>query len=280
MKIALASGKGGTGKTLVATNLAGLDSSTLLVDLDVEEPNCYLFRASEGCETRTVERPVPKIDESKCTKCGRCSEVCEFHSIAVLPSQVMVFDELCHGCGACSILCPERAISEQGHPMGEIVSCDGSAGKLVYGRLRVGEAAATPLIRAVKALVPQDGLTILDCPPGTACSAMESVRGADMCILVTEPTPFGLNDLRLAVEMARTLRVPCSVFINKHGLNGADVEQFCKAHKIPILGTLPFDRAVAEAYSKGQMVLELPRMKPFFEKLRQAILQEVDRSKK
>ncbi len=217
------------------------------------------------------------MDASKCTLCGTCRKVCEFHAIAVLPKEVMVFKELCHGCGACSMLCPEDAITEVNHFMGEVIRTEGGLLKLMYGRLIVGEAAATPLIRKVKAAIPDGEITIMDCPPGTACTAVESIKGADACVLVTEPTPFGLHDLKLALEVTRKLKVPAAVFINKHGLPGPDIQQFCDAHKIPVVGKLPIGRSIAEAYSRGDLIAEDARFITTFKKLRDWALSEAGR---
>jgi MinD superfamily P-loop ATPase len=267
-RIAIASGKGGTGKTLVSTNLAAVTEGSALLDLDVEEPNCYIFAKAASERAEGIFRPVPRVDAKKCTLCGNCRKVCEFHAIAVLPKEVMVFDELCHGCGACAMLCPEEAITEVDHLLGEVVRTEGGLLDLTYGRLRVGEAAATPLIRRVKEAAPQKEAVIMDCPPGTACTAVASIKGADACVLVTEPTPFGMHDLRLALEVARKLRVPAAVFINKDGLPGPDIDGFCEAHRVPVVGRLPLDRGIAEVYSRGGMIADDTRFRATFEGLR------------
>jgi MinD superfamily P-loop ATPase len=264
----VASGKGGTGKTLIATNLAAVTRDAVLADLDVEEPNCYIFARAESERTEEVFRLVPQIDPSKCTLCGNCRKVCEFHAIAVLPREVMVFEELCHGCGACTMFCPDDAVTEKDHLMGEVIRAEGGVLDLIYGRLRVGEAAATPLIRRVKKATPDGPIVIMDCPPGTACTAVESIKGADVCVLVTEPTPFGLHDLKLALEVTRKLKVPVAVFINKHGLPGPDIERFCGAHKVPVVGKLPLDRSIAESYSRGELIAGDPRFRAAFTGLR------------
>jgi len=247
------------------------------LDLDVEEPNCYIFAKAKSERTREVFRRVPQVDASKCTLCGNCAKVCEFHAMAVLPKEVMVFKELCHGCGACSLLCPEEAIAEVDHLMGEVIETEGGVLDLVYGRLKVGEAAATPLIRHVKATVPDDGITIMDCPPGTSCTAVESIKGADACVLVTEPTPFGMHDLRLALEVTRKLKVPAAVFVNKHGLPGPDIEQFCDAHRIPVVGKLPMERWIAETYSRGDLTAGDARFSTTFKSLRDWAFSEAGR---
>ena len=270
-QVAIASGKGGTGKTLIATNLASVMSGSILVDLDVEEPNCHLFQKGGEAACEEVWRPVPEVEIDKCTLCGRCGEVCQFHAIAPLPTKVMVFNELCHGCGACSIFCPENAIVEEGHLTGEMISACDERYDLLYGRLRVGEAMPTYLIRQVRSRIPQDRNSIIDCPPGTACASVESIRGADLCILVTEPTPFGLHDLKLAIEVANKLEVDASVFINKDGLPGPDIERFCDEQNIPVIGRLPLDRIVAERYSRGELLIEDPAYRSIFESLRDSI---------
>lgn len=275
IRIAIASGKGGTGKTLVATSLAASWRGALLVDLDVEEPNCYLFFQDGDTATKKAFRPVPSIDKDKCNYCGRCAEVCEYHAIAVFQNQVMVFDELCHGCGACTLFCPKGAVSEKDHYIGDIVRVQSKGGTdLLYGRLRVREASATPLMRQVKREIDEGQPAIVDCPPGTACTAVESIRGSDLCVLVTEPTPFGLHDLKLSLEMTKRLKVPSVVFINKTGLRGPDVAGFCAGKGVRVIGELPYEREIAEAYSKGDLTIRSPKYRPAFEALAEAVRQE------
>ena len=245
-----------------------------LVDLDVEEPNCYIFAKATSEHSEDVFRPVPRVDASTCTLCGNCRKVCEFHAIAVLPREVMVFEELCHGCGACALLCPEGAITEVDHLMGEVITTKGGQLPLIYGRLKVGEAAATPLIRRVKGAAPDAEMVIMDCPPGTACTAVESIKGADVCVLVTEPTPFGMHDLKLALEVTKKLKVPAAVFVNKYGLPGPDIERFCEEHEIPVIGKLPIDRRIAEVYSMGGLIAHDPRFHATFTGLRDWALSE------
>jgi MinD superfamily P-loop ATPase len=254
-RVAIASGKGGTGKTLVATNLAPLAGDMVLMDLDVEEPDCHVFFSGEAAPSRPVFRPVPSVDEGLCDHCGECARFCEFHAIAVLPKEVMVFDALCHGCGGCELFCPRDAISEVGHLVGEIERVEGDGRTLLYGRLKVGEASAVPLIKAVKKDL-GNRPAVVDCPPGTACTAVESIRGSDLVVLVTEPTPFGLHDLRLALELTRKLGVLASVFINKEGLPGPNIRAFCEEQSVPVIGALPFDRTIAEAYSRGELLTD------------------------
>jgi len=279
VRISIASGKGGTGKTLVATNLAAAAEEALLVDLDVEEPNCYLFFDGKELSREVVSRKVPFVHTEKCTYCANCAKVCEFHAIVSLPANVLVFDELCHGCGACSRFCPEGAIEERDHPMGEIIHLSASELRgLTYGRLRVGEASAATLIKRVKMTMPGDGLTIIDCPPGTACPAVESMRGSDLCVLVTEPTPFGLHDLRLALAVTKKLRLPPVVLLNKTGLPGPDIREFCASTGVPIVGEIPIRRAIAETYSEGKLLVRDPGFKRQFESMLERILKEAEKA--
>lgn len=275
VRISIASGKGGTGKTLVATNLAAVANDALVVDLDVEEPNCHLFFRGEEVSRRVVSRKVPFIHEEKCTHCGNCAKVCEYHAIVSLPLKVLVFEELCHGCGACSMFCPEDAIEERDHSMGEIISVRSEGlRELIYGQLRVGEASAAALIKHVKKAVPDHELTIVDCPPGTACPAVESIRGSDICVLVTEPTPFGLHDLKLALAVTRKLKIPSTVLINKTGLPGPDIARFCSESGLKVAGEIPMRREIAEAYSEGRLLVSDNGFRPVFESALQRILRE------
>ena len=252
MIISVASGKGGTGKTLVATSLAlSLEKQVQFLDCDVEEPNAHIFLRPTIVQKHPVLLPIPRVDEDRCNYCGRCSEVCVYHAIAVMKRKVLVFPELCHGCGACSYLCPERAISEEGKEIGVVES--GYCGKIdfVQGRLTVGEAMAPPVIREVKRHIESGKVVIIDVSPGTSCPVVEAVKGSDFCLLVTEPTPFGLNDLVLAVGVAQQLGVPCGVVLNRTGVGDEGVESYCLEQGIPILLKIPLDREIAQLYSKG-----------------------------
>ena len=265
MKIVVASGKGGTGKTTVATNLAMAAGRAQLIDLDVEEPNDALFIKPEYTGEKTVNMLVPVVDQEKCTNCGICAQVCEFNAIAVLGNKTMTFHELCHGCGLCAYACPEKAITEVPHPLGLIRH--GKAGQIdfVEGVLNIGEPMATPLIRETKKEAKGE-LIIMDAPPGTSCPVIESIHGSDFCILVTEPTPFGLWDLKLAVGVVRDLKVPFGVVINRYGIGDNGVEKYCEEEGIEILTKIPMDRSIAEAYSKGVPIIEaLPEMRGVFE---------------
>jgi MinD superfamily P-loop ATPase len=253
MIISIASGKGGTGKTTVAVNLAlSLPKGTVqLIDCDVEEPNSHLFLNPTIHQVTSVGIPVPRIDEAKCNSCGKCARVCEYHAIALMLKNVLIFDELCHGCGACSYLCPEKAISEVEREIG--IAQEGSANGIAFanGVLNIGEPMASPLIRQVKEKIQKEKIVILDAPPGTACSVIETVKGSGFCILVTEPTPFGLNDLELAVGMLEKLAIPMGVVINKADIGDRKVWDYCNSQNIPILLEIPMDRQIAESYSRG-----------------------------
>ena len=268
MIISVASGKGGTGKTTVATNLALSLNNVQFLDCDVEEPNAHLFLNPQIKKNSSVFIPVPKIDESTCNYCGRCSEVCAYNAIAVIKDKVLIFPELCHGCGGCTILCPQNAISEEGKEIGIVEIGDVGNMQFIHGRLNIGVAMSPPLIRAVKEYINPTRTVIIDVPPGTSCPVIESVKKSDYCILVTEPTPFGLNDLILAVEVLRKLSIPFGVIINRSGIGFKDVEDYCGKENIPILMQIPFERGIAMAYSKGiPFIEELPEYREKFKDL-------------
>lgn len=277
MIVSVASGKGGTGKTTVAVSLAlavQADRSVQFLDCDVEEPNAHFFLKPEIEESEEIRTPVPEIDESLCTHCGRCAEVCAYNALAVLKDDVLVFSELCHGCGACSLLCPESAIKETGKRIGVVES--GRAGDLrfAHGRLDVGQAMSPPLIRALKKKLDPGRVVVIDAPPGTSCPVIESMKRSDFCLLVTEPTPFGLHDLELAAGAAREMNITCGVVINLASMGGGDEEirDLCAREKIPVLMVIPFDRRIAEAYARGQSLLEaFPTYRTEFLKLFAAV---------
>jgi len=258
MRIAVASGKGGTGKTAVAVNLAYLAAqagrTVAYADCDVEEPNGHLFLKPTIVEEHSIDRLVPVWDADRCTLCGRCSASCRYGAIACAGTSVLVDTELCRACGGCQLACPEDAIREVPRSIGRLrLGWSGSV-QFVDGVLNVGEAMSPPAIRAVKAVLPMDAeWVILDCPAGTACPAIESVCGADLVLLVTEPTPFGLRDLALAVEMTRALGLPFAVAVNRAGAGDREVWQYCRQQGIGILAEIPDDRAVAEACSRGEL---------------------------
>jgi len=275
MIISVASGKGGTGKTLVATSLALslIDNYKVqLLDCDVEEPNANILLNLAMNQSQPVYIPVPRVDETKCTYCRKCAEVCAYNAIAVLKEKVLVFPELCHGCGACSYLCPESAITEEGREVGIVERGNSGNLELIQGMLAIGEAMAPPVIREVKKYIDPVNIVIIDVPPGTSCPVVEAVEGSDFCLLVTEPTPFGLNDLSLAVEVVRKLGIPCGVVINRVGIGDEEVEQYCHQEGIPVLLRIPLDRKVAMLYSKGIPLVEgMPQWREDFLKLFQDI---------
>jgi len=280
MIISVASGKGGTGKTLVATSLALslMDSHKIqLLDCDVEEPNDHIFMKPVINSTEAVCIPVPQVDEARCTRCGRCADVCVYHAIAVFGEHILTFPELCHGCGACSYLCPEKAISEVEKETGSVESGTSDMVDFVQGRLTVGEAMAPPVIRRVKGKAENNKIVIIDAPPGTSCPVVESIKGSDFCLLVTEPTPFGLNDLALAVETVRELEIPCGVIINRAGTGDTRVEEYCRKENIPVLLTIPLDTGIARLYSRGVTLAEgLPEWQQSFTGLFDRITEMVD----
>jgi MinD superfamily P-loop ATPase len=265
MIISIASGKGGTGKTTIATSLALSLEKVQLLDCDVEEPNAAIFLKPRTDKSVPVGIPVPEVDKDTCTFCRKCSEVCAYHALVVLPKDVLFFPELCHGCGGCAFVCPEKAIKEVPREIGLIETGRTNSLSYVQGTLNVGEPMATPLIRREKCFIDKSKTVIIDCPPGTSCPVIESVKGSDFCLLVTEPTPFGLNDLTLAVEMLRHLGIPFGVVINCYGIGDQRVEYYCGREKIPILLRLPWQRDVAEAYSRGITAVEaIPKLRTAF----------------
>ena len=282
MKIAIASGKGGTGKTTVATNLAlaasdeGMDVAYM--DCDVEEPNGALFLKPEFDDEMPVEVSVPEIDDAKCVGCGKCGEICQFNAIAVMLKKVFLFPELCHGCAGCWLVCPTGAIAEARRATGRLEM--GSAGKIkfIHGLLNVGEAMSPPVIRGVKSHAPQCDLLIIDSPPGTSCPVIESVRGADYVILVTEPTPFGLNDLKLAIDMIKALKLTFGVVINRADAGDLKTREYCREFGIEILAEIPDDRRVAVAYSRGDTAYHsIPEYRDIFNSLLERIVIVVDK---
>lgn len=261
MRIAIASGKGGTGKTTVATNLAvaaALDGIRVhLVDCDVEEPNCHVFVHPEIQRTEPVTIPVPVVDNTACQGCGLCAEICEFNALACHSEGVITFPELCHGCGGCWLVCPEAAIRPGSRSIGEMETGVASGLRFTQGRLRVGEALAPPLINRVKDVANDADLIVVDSPPGTSCPAIAAIKGSDLVVLVTEPTPFGLNDLKLAVEVVRKLNIPFGVVINRVGAGDDRVHRYCEEERIPVLMEIPNDISIARAYSKGVMAISV-----------------------
>lgn len=263
IKIAIASGKGGTGKTLLSTNLAsliGTKRNTVLVDLDVEEPNDLLFISGSQTEKSEQFKMIPTWDESKCIQCGECATNCKFHAVVKLGTYIAVFDNLCHSCYACSELCPTNALPMQKHKMGEISEFENENFKFIESRLIVGEEQAVPLIHNTHKWVDDHysnaEVVIFDSPPGTSCPVIAATLKADFVILVTEPTPFGLNDLILAVETMKKLEKKFGVVINRYGVGNEEVEQYCFENEIPIMAKIPYSREIAQYYSKGELAYQ------------------------
>ena len=268
MIISIASGKGGTGKTTVATNLALSIPNVQILDCDVEEPNSHIFIKPEIKDKEIVSIPVPEVDNSKCDGCGKCQKVCAYNAIAVVNKKVLVFPELCHGCGSCSYFCPRGAIKEVNKEIGCVEIGSKDELQFVHGRLNIGEMMAPPLIKAVKKYINPDKIAIIDAPPGTSCPVITAIKDTDFVILVTEPTPFGLNDLILAVEVVKILNIPFGVVINRSDLGNKDTDNYCEKEDIPILMRIPFKKEIAVVYSKGIPVVEaLPEYKKSFQKL-------------
>jgi MinD superfamily P-loop ATPase len=290
MRIAVASGKGGTGKTTISVNLAYVASKKGLevtyVDCDVEEPNGHIFLNPAVENSENVSRMIPEIDEGKCTYCRECSRLCQFNAISVVLETVTTFPELCHGCGGCTLVCKEGAITEVPREIGMIETgkaaiagdtsdqqrCPG----VIQGRLNVGEAISPPVIRRVKELIPDTGLVIIDAPPGSACPMVESIRNADYVVMVTEPTPFGLSDLEMAFERIRELGLPAGIVINRSGIGDGRINEFCARNGIMMLAEISDDREVAEVCSSGGIAAAVvPRFGYEIEALFEALIDGV-----
>jgi len=265
MVICIASGKGGTGKTTIAVNLVTvLAEKGQYLDCDVEEPNGHLFLKPDIEHSEPVFVPVPKVDVAKCDFCRKCAEFCQFNAIAVLGKNILTFPELCHSCGGCKLICPKEAIFEIPKKIGKLEK--GMAGEVefIHGHLRIGEAMAVPLIERVKKERKPNKITIIDAPPGTSCPVIAALKGADVAILVTEPTPFGLFDLKLAVGVARILKIPLAIVVNRADLGDKKVFDYCAKEDIPILMTIPFSKDIAQTYAKGELLVKQPKWQDQF----------------
>lgn len=281
MRIAIASGKGGTGKTTISTNLALYIGEhaydTVYLDCDVEEPNGHLFLRPVITKKEACSIPVPVINESKCDACGECVRFCEFKALVRLGKTVMAFPELCHGCGGCMLCCPHHAILEHPRKIGFIESGKSENIGFIHGRLNIGEAMSPPLIRGVLHRICSSDVNIIDAPPGTSCPVIASIREADFVVLVTEPTPFGLNDLGLALDMVRELDIPYGVVVNRYEGGVHDAEVFCKRQQVEILTRIQDDRRIAECYSKGELILkDIPDIQENFKELWDAVRKRVN----
>lgn len=290
MDIAIASGKGGTGKTTLAVNLASYITNIIanyqvvLVDLDVEEPNSGLFINGELVNEEEKFRQVPHWIEKQCTLCGKCQSLCQFNAIAQLHKTLLIYPELCHSCFACSDLCPEQALPMVDQKIGilrhyktqRVSTCEYNF-SFVESILRIGEPSAVALIQKTKEYIkdnfPGNSIKIYDCPPGTSCPVIEAVKDVDYTILVTEPTPFGLHDLKLAVETMKKLGSKFGVVINRHGIGNKQIEEYCRTENIKVLAKVPDNRQIAEKYSTGKLIYKnLPEVKNQLKKIVQSIL--------
>ncbi|NWF75634.1 MAG: P-loop NTPase [Nitrospirae bacterium] len=257
MIISVASGKGGTGKTTFAVNLALALNNVQFLDCDVEEPNAHLFLNPLIKQRSIASIPIPEVDESRCDYCGKCRDVCSYNAIAVFPKDkdsrggILIFPHLCHGCGGCSLLCPQQAIREVNKEIGVVERGASGSIDFIHGKLNIGEIMSPPLIKQVKEYIDVSKTVIIDAPPGTSCPVIASIKGSDYCILVTEPTPFGLNDLILAVEVVKKMSIPFGVVLNRSDIGDQKVDIFCKENSIPVLMRIPFDRDIAFLYSEG-----------------------------
>ena len=269
MIISIASGKGGTGKTTVSTNLAmSMAGEVQLIDCDVEEPNAHLFILPEQDDTITVDVPVPQVDNDLCNGCRKCLDICQFNALAVIKSSVLTFPLLCHSCDGCRLVCPEEAVSMTTREIGVKEFGHKAHIQFLNGRLNIGEAMAPPLIRSVKTHIRTDIPVIIDAPPGTSCPVITAMTHTDFVLLVTEPTPFGLHDLELAVSAVKLMGIPCGLVINRSDIGDRKVYDFAEREQVPILMEIPFDRKIAESYAAGELfVTRLPQWKDKFKAL-------------
>jgi MinD superfamily P-loop ATPase len=277
--ICFAGGKGGTGKTTVAANvaasLAKQSRAVTYLDCDVEEPNGHLFLHPHIESRQRVTVPVPKVDRDRCISCGQCTQTCQFQAITVVNNHVLLFPELCHSCGGCRLVCPKNAIEEVPQEIGTVEL--GYAGNMgfVQGELDIQQVKTPPTIQAVKQHIPETGIAILDAPPGTSCPVVETLQKVDYLVLVAEPTPFGLHDLQLVVEMARLLHLNFGVVINRAGWGDRQLYNYLEKENIPLLGEIPNDKAIATAYTKGQLAVDaLPQYRDLFAQIAEAIVQK------
>jgi MinD superfamily P-loop ATPase len=268
MIVSIASGKGGTGKTSVAVNMALSIENVQLLDCDAEEPNVQLLLHSKVSQVEPIYVPVPVVNKKLCDHCGKCAEFCQYNALFVSSEKVLIFPELCHSCGGCHLVCPKEAITEEKHRIGTLKLGSTRNLELVYGELEVGEPMAVPVIKEVKSRIVRSKNVILDSPPGTSCPVIETIRGSDFCILVTEPTPFGLHDLKITVEVLENMRIPFGVVVNRADIGNKKVYEYCEEKSIPILLEIPFQRKIAELYSRGiPFSLEMREWKEKFEAL-------------
>ncbi len=278
VKIAILSGKGGTGKTFVSVNLAAISKQALYIDCDVEEPNGHLFLKPKKVQREDVSLKIPFVDRTVCSGCRKCVDFCKFNALAYIYNRVFVFEELCHSCGGCSLLCPEKAITEKDKKIGQIQSGISDHVKVVTGILNTGEASGVPIINKLFSYITSDDqMTLIDCPPGSACNVMDSIKDVDYCILVTEPTLFGVHNLNMVYELVKLFNKPHGVVLNKYIDENNPVDEFCKEKKVKILKKIPFDKEIGKINSNGLIaVKENRKFKALFNDLYRIITKEVN----
>ena len=275
MRVAILSGKGGTGKTLLSVNLAAAAKESVYVDCDVEEPNGALYFRPLNISTEKIYSIIPKVDPEKCTGCRKCVDFCEFNALAHTGDKLLIFEDVCHSCGGCFLVCPEDALSEKNKEVGEVTIGVSDYVTVISGKLNIGEASGIPIIDyLLENSYTYKDCTFIDCPPGSACPVMESVKDADYCLLVAEPTIFGVHNLAMVVELVTLLEKPFGVVLNKCLSGSNPSEDFCKEHGIPILGKIPFDQDIGMINSQGKI---LARENPAYEKMFNRILQKIQR---
>jgi MinD superfamily P-loop ATPase len=268
MIVSVASGKGGTGKTSVAVNMALSIGNIQLLDCDVEEPNDHIFLKPKISYVQPVAVSIPFVNETLCNRCGKCADFCQYNALFVGSNEVLVFPDLCHNCGGCTLVCPEAAIDEMPHKIGTLKLGTTGNLELVYGELEVQKPMAVPIIKEVKRRIKGDMDAILDSPPGTSCPVIQTVEDSDFCLLVTEPTPFGLHDLKIIVQVLENMEIPFGVVVNRAGVGDRKVYEFCRGKNIPILLEIPYDKRIAELYSRGiPFSQEMPEWRAKFQAL-------------
>ncbi|WP_303868835.1 ATP-binding protein [Acetobacterium wieringae] len=277
MKLAVLSGKGGTGKTLVAVNLAAVAKNSVYVDCDVEEPNGHLFFKPVEIKNEKVSIKIPVVDEDLCLGCRKCVDFCKFNALAAIINKLIVFDDICHSCGGCIMLCPSNALTEKDKVIGEINSGISEEVKVISGILNTGEASGIPIIKELlNKISAEEKMTVIDCPPGSACIVMESIRDVDYCILVAEPTVFGLHNLALVYQLVKLFNKPHGVVINKWMAGENLIEQFCCDNQITVLGKIPFESELGIINSDGKIAAKSEKYYGLFSELLQKVVKEVE----
>jgi len=273
MQVSILSGKGGTGKTTVAVNLAAI-TGWRYVDCDVEEPNGFIFLKPEIMNQKEVSIQVPDINKEKCILCKKCVEICQFNALGMAKDRVVFFEKLCHGCGACSLICPEGAVSERDRNVGKIEEGKGKGIECIQGVLNIGEPMSGPVIRDIKEMIGK-GNSLIDCSPGSSCSVVKAIEGTDYAILVTEPTEFGLHDLRIAVGLVRKMGIPFGLILNRADRYHTMITDYCQRENIRLLGVIPYDKKAAMMYSEGQLLIKDRYYRRLFEEIGQNLREVV-----